>query len=95
MGSRCLASSMRTAVHRAPSARGHVAPEDNPVSDSLPELLTVNDFLQRFRIGRTSFYREVNKGSLRILKFGTATRIARVDAQAWVNSLPASPAPGR
>lgn len=56
----------------------------------IPELMTVADFLVRYRIGRTSFYREAAKpGSLlKLRKFGSATRIARADAEAWVNSLP-------
>ena len=53
-----------------------------------PELLTVADFCTRYSIGRTSLYREVNAGRLRLRKFGTATRIARSDAEAWAASLP-------
>jgi len=62
---------------------------------NLPELLTVADFCNRYSIGKTSFYREVNAGRLKIRKFGTATRIARIDAQAWVESLPLSQGGGR
>lgn len=54
----------------------------------IPELLTVADFLARYSIGKTSFYREVAANRLRIRKFGTATRIARRDAEAWAESLP-------
>ena len=54
----------------------------------LPELMTVADFLARYSIGRTSFYREVAANRIRIRKFGTATRIARADAEAWAASLP-------
>ncbi|MBY8337929.1 helix-turn-helix domain-containing protein [Alteriqipengyuania sp. NZ-12B] len=54
----------------------------------LPELLTVAEFCDRFSIGKTSFYREVNAGRLKIRKFGVATRIARADAMAWANALP-------
>lgn len=54
----------------------------------LPELLTVADFLARYSIGKTSFYREVAANRIRIRKFGTATRIARADAEAWAASLP-------
>lgn len=38
-------------------------------------------------IGRTSFYRSVAK-QIPLRKFGTATRIARADAEAWAASLP-------
>ena len=54
----------------------------------LPELLTVADFCDRFSIGKTSFYREVNAGRLKIRKLGAATRIARADAMAWADALP-------
>ena len=63
------------------------------VTDQLPSLLTVKEFLWRFRIGCTSFYNEVNSGRLKIVKFGKATRIRRTDAEAWFNALP-SPALG-
>lgn len=53
-----------------------------------PELLTVADFLTRYSIGRTSFYREVQAGRIRLRKMGTASRIARADAEAWAKSLP-------
>ena len=63
-------------------------PADHAGAAQLPELLTVNDFLQFFRISRTSFYREVNSGRLKVVKFGTATRICRTDAEAWMGNLP-------
>lgn len=53
-----------------------------------PELLTVADFCARYSIGRTSLYREVNAGRLKLRKFGSATRIARADAEAWADNLP-------
>jgi len=54
----------------------------------LPELMTVADFLARYSIGKTSFYREVAANRIAIRKFGSATRIARADAQQWAASLP-------
>lgn len=57
---------------------------------NLPEMLTVTDFLGRYSISRTSFYREVAANRIRIRKFGSATRIAREDAEAWAASLPFS-----
>jgi len=54
----------------------------------LPELLTVADFCDLYSIGKTSFYREVNAGRLKIRKFGSATRVARSDAEAWADALP-------
>lgn len=53
-----------------------------------PELMTVADFCHRYRIGKTSLYREAAAGRIRLRKFGAATRIAREDAEAWAASLP-------
>lgn len=54
----------------------------------MPDLMTVADFLARYSISRTSFYREVAAQRIRIRKLGTATRIARTDAEAWAAALP-------
>ena len=54
----------------------------------IPQLLTVADFCARYSIGKTSLYREVNAGRLKLRKFGTATRITRADAEAWAENLP-------
>jgi hypothetical protein len=56
----------------------------------MTEMMTVAAFLTRYSIGKTSFYREVAANRIRIRKFGTATRIAREDAEAWAASLPVS-----
>lgn len=53
-----------------------------------PELMTVGDFLSRYAISRTEFYRQAKKGAIRITKLGNASRVARADADAWVASLP-------
>ena len=52
------------------------------------ELMTVGDFLSRYAISRTEFYRQVNAGRIRLTKLGTASRVARADADAWLASLP-------
>ena len=52
------------------------------------QLLTVRDVCALYSIGRTTLYREVAAGRLRLRKMGTATRIAREDVEAWVASLP-------
>ena len=51
------------------------------------ELFTVPQFLLRYSISRTTFYQLVKEGEIRIVKIGTATRISREDANAWVDSL--------
>lgn len=52
------------------------------------ELMTVGDFLTRYSISRTEFYRQVNAGRIRLTKLGSASRVARADAEAWAASLP-------
>lgn len=55
-----------------------------------PELMTVAEFCARYSLGKTSAYREAAKPGtlLKLRKFGTATRIAKADAEAWAASLP-------
>jgi excisionase family DNA binding protein len=52
------------------------------------ELLTIKDVCARYSIGRTTLYREVAAGRLKLRKMGTATRIAREDVEAWMAALP-------
>ena len=54
----------------------------------MQELMTVADFLSRYAISRTEFYRQVNANRIPLTKLGTASRIARKDAEAWAASLP-------
>jgi len=49
--------------------------------------ITISEFLDLYPMGRTTFYRLVNAGKLRITKFGRGTRIAIADAEAWAKSL--------
>ena len=51
------------------------------------ELFTIADFLNLYSISRSTFYREVKGGRLRILKRGRSTRISRKDAENWVEKL--------
>jgi len=53
-----------------------------------PEMMPIAEFCIRYRIGKTTAYREVAAGRLKIRKLGSATRIARADAEAWAASLP-------
>jgi hypothetical protein len=52
------------------------------------ELMTVGDFLSRYAISRTQFYREVAANRIRLTKLGTASRVGRDDAEAWRAALP-------
>lgn len=56
--------------------------------ENLPELMTLADFRQRYSISSSQLYREVQAGKIRLRKLGTASRIARADAEKWANSLP-------
>ena len=58
------------------------------MKNPIPEMLKVADFCDLYSIGKTSFYREVNAGRLKIRKFGTATRIVRIDAETWAEAHP-------
>ena len=51
-------------------------------------LLTISEFIRLYPIGKTTLYRAVNAGQLRLTKIGRATRIAKADAKAWADSLP-------
>ena len=54
----------------------------------MQEFMTVSDFLSRYQISRTEFYRQVNAGRIPLIKLGTASRVTRQDAEAWAASLP-------
>lgn len=49
---------------------------------------TIPDFLRTYAVSRTTAYRLVQEGKLRITKIGRASRIAKADARAWADSLP-------
>ena len=54
---------------------------------NVPELMTVDDFGDIYRIGRTTFYREVQAGRLKLVKIGRSTRVARADAEVWLANI--------
>ena len=60
--------------------------KDNNLAE--PELMSVSAVCERYTIGRTTLYREVAAGRIRLRKMGTATRIAREDMDAWMAALP-------
>lgn len=49
---------------------------------------TAAEFMRCFAIPRSSFYRQVKLGNIRITKIGRASRIAKAEAKAWAESLP-------
>ncbi len=51
------------------------------------QMYTVPEFLHQFSISRTSFYSEIKKGKLRLIKRGRRSLVAASDAQEWLNDL--------
>jgi excisionase family DNA binding protein len=49
---------------------------------------SVEEFCQRFGVGRTKVYEELKLGRLRARKIGRRTIIAEDDAEDWSRSLP-------
>jgi hypothetical protein len=54
--------------------------------------MTLREFCAWSRLGKTSAYREVNAGRLRLVKAGAKTLILMSDAEAWLRSLPTAAA---
>jgi excisionase family DNA binding protein len=54
-----------------------------------PRALSINEFCNRYAIGRTTTYREIAAGRLRAVKAGRRTLIPRESAEAWLAALPA------
>jgi hypothetical protein len=50
---------------------------------------TLPDFCDRYGIGRTKAYDEINAGRLKARKVGKRTLVTEADAKAWLDSLPA------
>lgn len=50
--------------------------------------MKLGDVCATYSIGRTTLYREVAAGRIRLRKMGTATRIAREDMETWMAALP-------
>jgi len=51
------------------------------------EAYRVSEFCQRYKISRTSLYKEVNEKRLRLIKRGRCTLIARQEAERWFAAL--------
>lgn len=57
-----------------------------------PAAMTLREFCAWSRLGKTSAYREVSAGRLRVVKVGAKTLILMSDAEAWLRSLPTAAA---
>ena len=49
---------------------------------------SVNDFCKSVGIGRTSFYKEVKEGRLKVVKVGDRSLVRDDDGRAWLDNLP-------
>ena len=54
----------------------------------MPGFYTIAEFLSVYSIGRSTAYRAIESGKLRLTKIGRASRIAKTDAATWAASLP-------
>ena len=57
-----------------------------PQTDPNKPAFSIDQFCERWEIGRTKFYEEVNTGRLRIMKIGKLTRVtpeAEADWRHW------------
>jgi len=50
--------------------------------------MSIPEFCQRYNVGRTLAYEEINAGRLRARKVGKRTIISGDEAEAWLKSLP-------
>jgi excisionase family DNA binding protein len=62
-----------------------IKPSDVPEG---PWAFSIEEFCQRFGIGRTSVYQEIKLGRLRARKIGRRTVILEDDAKDWLRHLP-------
>ena len=62
------------------------APEH--ISSQGRALMTIREFCEWSRIGKTAAYREIKLGRLVLRKVGSKSLIAVADAEAWLQSLP-------
>jgi len=56
--------------------------------NELTGALTVTEFCETYRVGRTFFYEELNAGKLSAIKAGAKTLILKSEAARWAHSLP-------
>jgi hypothetical protein len=67
---------------------------DRIASPQPPAAMTVPEFCQWSRSGRTAVYREIKAGRLVLRKVGAKSLILMSDAEAWLRSLPTAAAAG-
>ena len=60
----------------------------------MSEALSIAEFCQRYGVGLTKAYNEINAGRLLARKSGRRTLILSTDAQRWATHLPLMPSKG-
>ena len=61
---------------------------DTGIGANIDGALTVRAFCDRYSIGRTAFYEEINSGRLIAKKRGSKILVPLVNARAWLETLP-------
>jgi Helix-turn-helix domain len=59
---------------------------ENPMNEEV-EAYRVSEFCSRYKICRTSLYKEVNENRLHLIKRGRRTLISRQEAERWFAAL--------
>lgn len=52
------------------------------------KFITLKQFCERFQCSRSTVYRMAHTGAFSIVKFGSSSRIALDEAEAWAAALP-------
>jgi hypothetical protein len=92
MSNTCPTPNQRPTGHSpvtSPSHREKTLSADacfEPSAPAIPVAMRVQDFCQRFGIGRTKLYEEARAGALKITKVRGSTLITAADAMAWLQS---------
>lgn len=63
-------------------------PAPEQIAAPKPALMTIREFCEWSRVGRTAVYREIKCGRLVLRKVGAKSLILVSDAEAWLRSLP-------
>ena len=58
------------------------------MTDNAKKLLTLDDFCQRYGVGRTRAYELIGASAITAVKVGRSTRITTESAERWLASLP-------
>ena len=75
-------------MHDKPLDQPHATRQAGNVQMPTSGFMNVREFMQLYGVGRTTVYRLVARGEITLVKIGTASRIARADADRWASSLP-------